>query len=138
MCCCKIEKYKKKYLKKKIAKKRRVAHNQKHQCSVHLCDYFAPSLFSCCTHILVPPFLCLGPTIQLHFLGQQLEQVLGILIQHCYLLLTCVLHIYIFSQPSQNSSFLSSRTGTPLQSHPRSLDSHTGHRFPPAVLVRTL
>jgi hypothetical protein len=36
---------------KKIAKKRkrkekkRVAHKQKRQCSVHLCDYFAPSLF---------------------------------------------------------------------------------------------
>jgi len=50
MCCCKREKYKK-IFEKKIAKKeekkekKRVAHKQKRQCSVHLCDYFAPSLF---------------------------------------------------------------------------------------------
>jgi hypothetical protein len=47
MCCCKRERYKK-YLKKsqkKEKKKKRVAHKQKRQCSVHLCDYFAPSLF---------------------------------------------------------------------------------------------
>jgi hypothetical protein len=139
MCCCKREKYKKIFEKKSQKKrKKRVAHNQKRQCSVYLCDYFAPSLFSCCTHILVPPFLCLGLTVLLHFLGQQLGRVLGTLIQHCYLLLTCVPHIYIFSHPSKNSSFLLSRTGTPLQSHPRSLDNHIGHRLPLAVLVRTL
>jgi hypothetical protein len=50
----------------------------------------------------------------------------------------CATYIYIFSQRSHSSNFLSSRTDTPLQSHPRSLDSHTGHRLPPAVLVRTL
>jgi hypothetical protein len=35
--------------KKRERKKKRVAHKQKRQCSVHLCDYFTPSLFSCCT-----------------------------------------------------------------------------------------
>jgi hypothetical protein len=63
---------------------------------MHMCDYFAPNLFPCCTLILVSPFLCLGPTVLIHFLGQQLERVLGTLIQHCYLLLTCVPHIYIY------------------------------------------
>jgi hypothetical protein len=29
--------------------KKRVAHKQQCQCFVHLCDYFAPSLFPCCT-----------------------------------------------------------------------------------------
>jgi hypothetical protein len=44
-----------------------------------------------------------------------------------------VCHKYIFSESSQSSTFLSSRTGTPLQSHPRSLGSHTGHRLSPTV-----
>jgi hypothetical protein len=35
------------------------------------------------------------------FLGQQLGQVLWTLIQHCYLLLTCVPHTYTTFEPSQ-------------------------------------
>jgi hypothetical protein len=50
LCAAAKEKNIKKIFEK-IARKRekRVAHKQKHQCSVHLYDYFAPSLFSCCT-----------------------------------------------------------------------------------------
>jgi hypothetical protein len=63
LCAAAKEKIYKTYLKKnrkikqrleqKSGKKRkrekRVAHKQKRHCSVHLCDYFALNLFSCCT-----------------------------------------------------------------------------------------
>jgi hypothetical protein len=46
MCCCKREKYKKIFEKNIVKKeKKRVAHKEKRQCSVQVCDYFAPSLF---------------------------------------------------------------------------------------------
>ena len=47
--------FEKKSQKKREKKKKRVAHKQKRQCSVHLCDYFAPSLhLDTCTSFLVP------------------------------------------------------------------------------------
>jgi hypothetical protein len=48
------------------------------------------SLFLACCHIYSNTFL-----------GQQLGHVLWTLIQHCYLLLTCVPHTYTAFEPSQ-------------------------------------
>jgi hypothetical protein len=55
-----------------------------------------PTCFLVILRSLLPPFLCLGRIVLIHFLGQQLGRVLGTLIQYCYLLLTCVPHIYIY------------------------------------------
>jgi hypothetical protein len=44
---------KKQRLEKKLGKKRKrekkVAQKKKHHCFVHLCDYFVPNLFPCCS-----------------------------------------------------------------------------------------
>jgi hypothetical protein len=143
MCCCKREKYKKifeKNHKKRERKKKRVAHKQKYQCSVHLCDYFAQACFllhlDTCTSFFVPWSNC-SITFSRPATRTSTWNTYSALLSVTDLCATYI-YIYIFSQPSHSSSFLSSRTGTPLQSHPRSLDSHIGHCLPPAVLVRTL
>jgi hypothetical protein len=63
--------------------------------TVDLCTFvivFHSNLFLVIPRSLSPP-LYLGPTVLIHYLGQQLRRLLGTLIQHCYLLLTYVLQI---------------------------------------------
>jgi prepilin signal peptidase PulO-like enzyme (type II secretory pathway) len=143
MCCCKIEKYKK-IEKRKIAKKekKRVAHKQKRQCSVHLCDCFAKPVsllhLDTCTSFLVPwsnysiTFSRPATRTSTWNSYSALLSVTELCDIYIYI------YIYIYMVSLSRAPTLSSRTGTLLQSHPRSLDSHTGHRLPPAVLVRTL
>jgi hypothetical protein len=52
-------------------------------------------------HHLLSLFFACCHNCSTTFLGQQLGQVLWKLIQHCYLLLTCVPHTYTIFEPSQ-------------------------------------
>jgi hypothetical protein len=95
--------------KEKNRKREKGVHIRK--TTIDLCAYMIRLIA-----ILFPPRsllhpMCLPPTDLIHSLGQKLGRVYWTLIQHSYLLLTCVPQIYN-SEPSQSPTFLSSRTGT--------------------------
>src|SRR5438105_14194419 len=149
MCCEVTEKNKKRFDNKKnnkkktttgakIGKKRKtVAHSQEHQSAVLLCDLLCSSLVPCCPLILVtflvPSYNCANTIFRPATRTSTLD-ISSALLSVSDL---CATYTYIFCAiPS--STFLSSRTGPPLQSRPRSTCYHTDHRLLLTVLVRTL
>jgi hypothetical protein len=88
--------YKKEIAKKRPHKTKKTRKRRKRVCISR--NTFVIIFHSTCS-LAIPRSLssplCLDPTILIHSLGQQLGRVLGTLIQHCYLLLTCVPQIFI-------------------------------------------